>query len=148
MTNQQGDVLLFQTNDGGDINVEDGVVEMTPGLGVAAYLALFGGNEDDDGRDENPHNWWGNIDETEPSRRYRSETQHLLQSIPAVTGNLRRIEDAALRDLNFFLEDGIASSVSAEASIPAVNTVMVEILIEAQGVESSFAFTENWKAST
>lgn len=144
---QQGDVLLFQTDDDGEINVVDGIVEMSGGLETAAYLSLFGGNEDDDGRDSNPANWWGNRDEVDPARQYRSETQHLLQSIPATTGNLRRVEDAAVRDLAWFVQSGAASSVSVVASIPGVNRIKLTIDIEAQGVESSFEFVENWKAS-
>lgn len=147
MAEQQGDVLLFQTDDDGEINVVDGIVEMSGGLETAAYLSLFGGNEDDDGRDSNPATWWGNIDEIDPARQYRSETQHLLQSIPATTGNLRRVEDAAVRDLAWFAQNNVASSVSVVASIPGVNRIKLTIDIEAQGEESSFEFVENWKAS-
>lgn len=147
MAEQQGDVLLFQTDDDGEINVVDGIVEMSGGLETAAYLSLFGGNEDDDGRDSNPATWWGNIDEIDPGRQYRSETQHLLQSIPATTGNLRRVEDAAVRDLAWFVQNNVASSVSVVASIPGVNRIKLTIDIEAQGEESSFEFVENWKAS-
>ena len=96
---QQGDILLFQTVDDGDINVSDGLVEMSGGLGTAAYLSLFGGNEDDDGRKNSTATWWANLNETETTRQYRSETQNLLQAIPAVPANLRRIEDAVRRDL-------------------------------------------------
>jgi phage gp46-like protein len=144
---QQGDVLLFQTDDDGEINVENGVVEMSGGLETAAYLSLFGGNEDDDGRDNNALTWWGNLDEVDPVRQYRSETQHLLQSIPATSGNLRRIEDAASRDLAWFTEQNVASSVTVEVSIPGINRVKITVNIEAVGEESSFEFVENWKAS-
>lgn len=147
MSEQQGDVLLFQTNDDGDINVVNGVVEMSGGLETAAYLSLFGGNEDDDGRDNSPANWWGNLDEIDPSRQYRSETQNLLQALTATSGNLRRIEDAAARDLEWFTQTGVASSVVVSASIPDVNKVRIVIDIEAEGEESRFEFVENWKAS-
>ena len=46
--NQEGDVLLFQTNDEGDIESIDGVVTMSGGLETMFYLSIFGGNEDDD----------------------------------------------------------------------------------------------------
>lgn len=147
MAEQQGDVLLCQTNDDGEINVVDGVVEMSGGLETAAYLSLFGGNEDDDGRDDNPATWWANLDEVDPSRQYRSETQNLLQALPATTGNLRRIEDAAARDLAWFLQNNVASSVTVVASIPGLNKIKLTINIEAVGEESSFEFVENWKAS-
>lgn len=145
---QQGDVLLFQTNNDGDIIVTGGVVQMSGGLETAAYLSLFGGNEDDDGLSDNGLTYWGNIDELDPAMQYRSETQHLLQGIPATTGNLRRIEDAALRDLQWFLDKKIASSVSVIVTIPELNKIKITVEIEAQGVESSFEFVENWKVST
>lgn len=144
---QQGDVLLFQTTDNGEINVSGGLVEMSGGLETAAYLSLFGGNEDDDGRDNSTLSWWGNSDETEGSRQYRSETQNLLRSIAAVPANLRRIEDAARRDLAWFLSDNIASKITVTASMPGLNKVRIIIDIEAVGEESQFDFVENWKAA-
>ncbi|MAL49654.1 MAG: hypothetical protein CMH18_07840 [Methylophaga sp.] len=143
---QQGDVKLFQTDDGGNIIVEDGLVAMAGGLETAAYLSLFGGNEDDDGRSDNSLTWWGNLDENDPARQYRSETQHLLQALPLTTGNLRRIEDAALRDLTWLIGQNIASSVSVSATIPGLNRVKLTVDIEARGEESRFEFVENWKA--
>lgn len=144
---QQGDVKLFQTDDNGDISVIDGVVEMSGGLETAAYLSLFGGNDDDDGRDGNPLEWWGNIGENIQARQYRSETQNLIQGLPATTGNLQRIEDAAKRDLDWFLSVGVASSVAVGVIIPGLNRIKITIEIEANGEESSFSFTENWKAA-
>ena len=146
MAEQQGDVSLFQTNDEGNITVEGGIVTMSGGLETSAYLSLFGGDEDDDGRDNNPANWWANIDEVDPAKEYHSETQNLLQALPATTGNLRRIEDAANRDLAWFITNKVASSVNVAASIPGINKIKLTIDIEAQGEESSFEFVENWKA--
>lgn len=143
---QQGDVNLFQTDDDGNIEVEGGIVTMSGGLETATYLSLFGGNEDDDGLQDNTANWWANLDEVDPVRQYRSETQNLSQSIPATTGNLRRIEDAAKRDLAWFTDNNVASSVDVVATIPAINRVKLKINIEAVGIESSFEFVENWKA--
>jgi phage gp46-like protein len=147
---QQGDVLLFQTDNEGDINVVGGLVEMSGGLETAAYLSLFGGNEDDTGIDsnDNPLTWWANLDETDPALQYRSETQNLLQGIPATTGNLIRIEDAAKRDLAWFIEKKVASTIVVTASIPGINRIKIVIDIEARGEESSFEFVENWKVST
>lgn len=143
---QQGDVKLFQTLNEGDITVEDGLVEMSGGLETAAYLSLFGGNEKDDGRQNNSKTWWGNIDELDSARQYRSETQHLVESLPLITSNLRRVEDAATRDLQWFLDGNIANKVEVVASIPALNTLKLNIVIEALGEESRFEFVENWKA--
>ena len=143
---QQGDVLLYHTGDGGEITVSAGLVEMTGGFETAAYLSLFGGNEDDDGRQGNPETWWGNLDEVDPDLKYVSETQNLLRSLPATTSNLRRIEEAAKRDLQWLLSKRAASSVTVSASMPGLNRITLTITIRADGEESQFEFTENWRA--
>lgn len=146
MDTQQGDVKLFQTTNDGDISVTGGIVAMSGGLETAAYLSLFGGNENDDGRPDNVLNWWGNIGEDDLSRKYRSETQNLLRALPATTHNLLRVEDAANIDLAWFLTEKVASSVTVTVGIPGINKIRIVVDIEANGVESTFEFTENWKA--
>lgn len=145
---QQGDVKLFHTDDNGDILVENGLVRMAGDLETSAYLSLFGGNEEDDGLDDNSKNWWGNFIEIDPTKHYRSELQNLLRAVPLTTGILRRAEDAAQRDLDWFVTVGAATSVKVEATIPALNTIKLNIQIIAIGSESSFEFIENWRADT
>jgi phage gp46-like protein len=123
------DVLLRQTNDGGEITVEAGLFLLSEGLETAAYLSLFGGNEQDPGDQDSREQWWGNIGELVPARTYRSETQYLLRSLPAVPSNLRRIEQAAARDLQWMLDVGVAKSVSVAARIPALNRVLVDVTV-------------------
>lgn len=143
MINQQGDVSLFQTNDDGDIEVVGGVVTMDGGLATAAYLSLFGGNQDDDGVTDEGE-WWGNVGEVEPARKYRSETQFLLKSIPAVSGNLLLIEAAATRDLAWFISENVAVSVEVFAALVGINRV--EITVNING-DNTVKFTENWGAN-
>lgn len=123
------DVLLRQTNDGGDITIEGGQLLMSEGLETSAYLSLFGGNEDDPAGTDTSRQWWGNLLEVEPERHYRSETQFLLHALPAIPFNLRRIEQAAARDLEWMLDTAAAQSVATEATIPAVNRVRVRLVI-------------------
>lgn len=141
------DVLLYQTDDGGEMDTVGGVVTLSPGLETAAYLSLFGGNEADDGRKDSASQYWGNLGETDPARQYRSETQHLLRALPATSGNLKRVEDAANRDLAWFLSERVASSVAVSVALVGLNRVSFTITIEAVGTESRFEFVENWKAS-
>jgi phage gp46-like protein len=139
------DVRLYQTNDGGEIDVVAGQLVMADGLETAAYLSLFGGNQEDSGIEgDDGKQWWGNHSEPELAGQYRSETQNILASLPATSGNLRRIEDAASRDLQWFTED-VADSVTVECSMPALNTVHILVTISIDGRVSEFAFTEPWK---
>lgn len=141
---QQGDVLIYQTPDGGDITVEGGFFELSPSLESAVYLALFGGNEQDDGRADNPEQWWGNFLENEPVKQYRSELQYLLCSIPAIPANLLRLEDAVKRDLATLIEVGAMDSVEVSASMPMVNRVQLDLIINGS---SELQYSENWEAS-
>ena len=125
---QQGDVILYQTDDGGDITIENGLVEVSAGLETAAYLSLFGGNE-------SGAEWWGNLTDEQPDYQYRSETGALLRSIPATTGNMRRIEDAVKRDLAWMSND-----ITAVVTMPGMNRIKLTIEIGADVVE----FSENW----
>ena len=138
-------IFQSKTHNGGDINVESGLVEMNGGLESAAYLSLFGGNEDDTGLAGAPLTWWGNLIEDKLERRYRSKTQYLLQALPLTTHNLARLKDAALSDLDWFLSGNIASSVEVEARLVGLNRISFLVSIRAEGLENTFEFTENWK---
>lgn len=123
------DVLLRQTNDGGDITIQGGLLLMSDGLETAAYLSLFGGNEDDPADTDPTLQWWGNLLESEAARAYRSETQFLLAALPAIPANLRRIEQAVARDLKWMIDTALAQSVAVEATIPALNRVRIGLAI-------------------
>lgn len=142
---QQGGVKLFQTLDDGEINVVDGIVEMEGGFGTMAYLCLFGGNVDDPGGDDKSKSWWGNSIEKQPERLIRSETQHLLEMLPAIPANLIQLRDAALRDLSVFLSENIASEVTVEVTMTGLNRIHFSGVINAFGELHEFEFTENWE---
>ena len=145
MNNQQGDIKLFQTSNDGDIFIENGIAEMSGGLETSVYLALFGGNILDYGGQENKYNWWGNLEEQDKSKVYRSETQVLLESLPATSNNLLRLKDAVLRDLEFLIDIGASTDIEVNIRIPALNRVQIEINIENNATEQKLIFNENWK---
>jgi phage gp46-like protein len=141
------DVKLFQTNDDGEITVEGGITELTGGFDTSFYLSIFGGNFEDDGSQDNRKTWWGNLLEREPESKLVSRTQNLLRGLPASSGNLRRVEEAVKRDLQWYVDTGIATSVEAAASIPAYGRVLIAGSVTVQGEKIPFEFTENWKAA-
>ncbi len=157
MSAQAGDVALIQTFEGPDlvtdpgrveftIEVVNGLMTMTPDFDTAIKLSLFGGEKEDDGSPGNPATWWGNLTETSDALQYRSRTQYLLNTVPATSGNLKKIEDAARLDLAWFLDTNTANSLDVSAIIPALNRVTISGTIRADGIETKFSFTENWKA--
>ena len=140
---QQGDVALFNTLDGGEITVEDGIVAMSGGLETAVYLSLFGGNRDDQQRPGDLKQWWGNLAETDPAQRYRSETQRILDGLPATSANLMRIQDAVLRDLQPLIDAGAIRKAQAAASLEAHKRVRIRIRING---DTDLEFRANWEA--
>ena len=139
------DVLLYQTDDGGDLTAVNGQIEMSGGLATSVYLCLFGGNEQDSGGDDTRLQWWGNIGEI-PDQQYRSETQYLLRSIPAIPANLTRVQRAAERDLQSLVSVGAATAVSVSVSMPGLNRIAIIVGVDAVDEPPvTLMYTSNWE---
>ena len=133
-----GDVLLFQTTDDGDIKAENGVIELTQSFETAVYISLFGGNFEGE--------WWGNADINDPAFKQVSQTQIMIEGLPAITGNLIRIKEAVEADLKWMIDKNIASSVLVSISIPALNKIKIVVNVKAEGEMTQFEFVENWES--
>lgn len=131
------DVLIYQSIDDGEINLDNGVIQLSSGLDSSVYLSLFGGAED----------WWGNVDEGEQVRRYTAKTQGLIETLNPSSANLLRMEDAVSGDLQWMIDEKVASSIEVEVTIPELNKLKIVVNITAEGNESQFEYTENWKAA-
>lgn len=142
------DVLLFHEFDGGNIVVADGAAELTHDLRTAVYLSWFGGNERDSGLEDGDRlQWWANLSEPVAERRYRSELQHMLRSLPAVPANLKRLEGAAERDLAWLVDAGLATLVLVKASMPAVDRVRLDARVDVDGESVTFPTVRHWGVS-
>ena len=56
----EGDLLLVDSPDFGEIVIEDGFILSDKAFNTAVYLSLFGGNKDDNGKIKTKKTWWGN----------------------------------------------------------------------------------------
>ena len=121
------DVYIFDTYDGGEVTAD---LEIRDGLESSAYLSLFGGNIEDDGLEKSPRNWWGNLGENDPAKITRSTTAHLLATLNPTPSNLRRIEDAAKRDLAWMVDSDVAKELHATASMPGRNQIHLKVNID------------------
>lgn len=141
------DVRLFHTKDGGDVELVGGALAMTDGLDTAVYLSLFGGNERDRALAADDRlQWWGNLDERDGDKLLRSETQALLRAIDATPANLRRIEDAVARDLEW-LKREIASALAVSVSIPRLRAIAIDVTVTLKsGTRYQFQFDASWGA--
>lgn len=121
------DVLIYQTDDGGEIEAVNCTVTLTNTPETAVYLRLFGGNEDDPGYADKRLQWWGNYIERDPQKHYRSRTQHLLRSLPAIPYNLTRVKSAVEWDLKPLVDTEVIVDPVITVSIPRLNTISIVI---------------------
>jgi hypothetical protein len=121
--NQIGDVLFYQTLDGGEMNIENGLSEMTV-LESSVYLCLVGGNvEDDASPSGEKYQWSGNEDEPEEFR-FRSRFLSLLNGRPITSQLIRDIGEAAALDI-IDGHPGYISAVECSVSIDGHRKITV-----------------------
>lgn len=128
-TSQQGDVLFYMTPDGGELNVENGITEMTAIWDSFILMCLMGGNRHDNGTATTEKlQYMGNEDE-EPENQLRSRFQALLYGRPMTSALARELGEAAALDV----ADGMgedAKNVLASVSILSNKRMSVNIDIE------------------
>lgn len=127
--NHEGDVKIISTLDGGEINFNSGIIEMTQGFDSIVYLLLFGGNIGDDGTKATEKlEWWGNkIETNNPERKIHSRFQNLITGLPATPANLKRLTEAARQDLSVLQSEKICDTIDILLTIPQKNMVDIEI---------------------
>ena len=135
--NQNGDVLFYQTLDGGEVNFENGLAEMTTLLETSIYLCLVGGNAEDDGTPAGKkYEWSGNEDE-QNENRFRSRFQSLLNGNPITSQLIRDLGEAAALDI-LDGHPGLIDSVLSQVIIDDHRKITVKsyiILANSQEVE-------------
>ena len=72
----QGDVLLQQSLDGGEITIENNQIKLTTGLETAVYLSLF-----------SPKDWFLNDLAETDEERLSSETEQIVNNLPNASKN-------------------------------------------------------------
>jgi len=129
------DILLFQTDDGGEIELINGFVTLTDDLQTAAYISLFGGET-----------WFGNELQETDAAKIQSTTGKAINETPPGSGGLLIIEDAVRADLAWLVTENLASSVDAEATLTG-STLDLEVSIEYDTGETVVLnFEQNWSA--
>lgn len=126
---QAGDVILFQTVDGGNIIVENGITQMTGGLETAVYLSLFA-----------PADWHGNDTVDDNNERMQSQTEEIITGKPQTSKNYQLLDQAIQSDLKWLTADKIETSVSAAA----LNRVNINISITQDSNDLNLTIPVEW----
>ena len=134
MVDFEGDILLTETPEGGDIVLEGGLVKPCKDFSTAVYLSLFGGNKDDAGTVKNRYTWWANtLKETPENEKMASRFQAVITGLPLSVKNIRKAEAAALLDLGWLKSDGAADEIIAAGKTKGKNTFMLSVEVKSKG---------------
>lgn len=120
------DVYLYQSPDDGEINIENGTIELQESPSSAAYISLFGGNV-------NGSAWWGDADMV-------SATQEFIDKYAPTSGNLKKLEEAVKSDLAWMTQSPYSWAVDASASMESVNRVNIVVTING----TVYQYSQEW----
>jgi phage gp46-like protein len=144
----EGDLLLVDTMDGGDVRIENNLFVCDRSFNTAVYLSLFGGNKDDNGKSKNSKTWWGNtLEGMAENEKLISRFQAVISGLPMSTKNIQEAENAAAIDLKWIVDEGIAKKIIVSARALSHNKFALHVDIQADGksiYENTFALP--WKA--
>ena len=115
---QQGDVLLFQSINDGDIAIENGITKMTTGLETAVYLSLF-----------SPEDWFGNYTVDTDNERMQSRTDAIIIGKPQSSKNYQLLAQAAELDLKWLVDTGNADEITTQVYADKLNRVNIIVTI-------------------
>lgn len=144
----EGDVLVNDSADGGELTIVNGLVMPDRGFSTAMYLSLFGGNYEDSGKVDNSSTWWGNrFNETKENEKMISRFQSFIRSKPLTSKNLNLASDYVEKDIEWMKELGICDDVEVNISSAGNNRINIELVISKSGelIEKG-NFTANWEA--
>ena len=130
MSDFQGDVLHYSTDDGGEILLDDNnVIINDTGFDTAIYYSLFGGNDLDNGNEATKKfEYWGNkLEANNPERKLISRTQNILTGFPATIANLNKVNQAIKDDLKWMIDELIIDELNITLSMPSRNKINIEI---------------------
>jgi len=126
----EGDLLLIDTPDGGDIVIDNGLMKPDINFSTAVYLSLFGGNEDDNGKVKNKKEYWGNcLKDISHNVKLRSRFQNIIFGYPMTVKNIKEAEKAAEKDLEWFIDEKIADEIIINGRAIGIKNFELEVKI-------------------
>jgi phage gp46-like protein len=129
LNNFEGDILIYETLDGGDVKIENGFFVSDEQFSSAVYLSLFGGNKTDNGKVKNKNEWWGNmLESVTKNEKMVSRLQAIINGLPMTVKNIREAETAAQLDLQWFKDEKIADEIIVNGR--ATGKIEFELSIE------------------
>lgn len=128
------DLLLFETGNGGDMNLSNNDLELVETLFQQVYLCLFGGNievstKGDELANQIRQDWWGNSLQfnEKKEKQFNSETEKILNTTALNSSGRILITRAVEEDLKYLKN---ISDVKINVIILANNKIKIVIALK------------------
>ena len=125
------DLMIYESGSGGDLNLKNDDLETVSGLTNQVYLALFGGNIEENTSDDledldERNDWWGNYLLNE-ELQFNSSFERTLTTVTINSGGISKLVNAAKKDLKY-LED--YADITVEGSIVGLNKFQLQVSLQ------------------
>ena len=136
------DILIYESGDGGEFQLMNDDIATVSSLTNQVYLALFGGNIEQDSTTEieigdERDDWWGNEYVEVP---FNSTFERTLNNVALNSSGLRQLENAAKDDMRYFSD---YADIEVSATIPDVNKLEITISLNQKSAQK-FAVKFVW----
>lgn len=125
------DLYIQPGNDGGDIIIVGKDAQTTTAIEVAVWLSLF--------TDQS----WADMSR-EIGRRYTSRLPEIIRTRTVSNQTRLAMMTAAENALAWMVDEGVASNVTADATISSANRIDLTVTIEKPENTATFAYAVNW----
>jgi phage gp46-like protein len=130
---RQGDILIYNTLDGGEISVKNGEPVMDGGMESAVYLSLF--------EHDGTSHWMNEYNDLPLGGKFIK----FIQGKPKNVSNILKAEDLAKQDLQWMLNDGIAQKINTSIVSTTRNGILLTVEILANhDIISLNEYEINW----
>jgi phage gp46-like protein len=142
-----GDALLDFSDGCGELVLEDGLFKDCRDFSTAVCFSLFGGKKDDT-KGLEKDTWWGNLSPgTKETERMKSEFSAAVDGTPLTSGNIRRAQEAAERDLSWIKSEAGAETIDVSVSAVDSHRVYLDTKMVMDGNTSENKFQMQWQGA-
>jgi phage gp46-like protein len=141
------DLKMIETGSGGDLVLNGNDFESVSGFQNMIYLALFGGNIEENTKTfeigEERSDYWGNelLYLQEPKVQFNSDTERLLKNVALNSSSVLIVEETIKSDLAFMND---FATISVDTLIRSIDRIEIKIKIDQPDSLESPIFTYIW----
>ena len=144
------DIKIYETGNGGDINVLGNDLESVYSFENMPYLGMFGGNVEQSTSqvgeaDEQRFDFWGNSFLIDPASQFNSLTERGLINTPITSEGRILIENLVRADLRFMEDFAVVNVVVRVISDDKLN---IDVTIDQPSNLQNLQFQFIWDAAT